>query len=481
MTKPEIDLIASKSGSVVAPAGCGKTQLIVDSLAANPGLTKPVLILTHTNAGVAALKNRLNLKGIPKSIYKISTIDGWAMRLVSMFPMSSLCPKDILEIRNPNSDYETIRDGALTILSSGVLNDLILSTYSKLLVDEYQDCQESQHLMVLRISEIIETCIVGDPLQAIFNFRNNKLINWNKAIEKFPIISELQTPWRWINAGANELGEWLISIRSDLMSGRKIDLSNCPKQIKWVDLSSSDVYSERLEAASLGPVVDGGRILVIGESTSPANQQTIASQTPGATTVESAEFKDLIKFSKNFDPLGGDALSEIAVFCSSFVTNIAPENFLRRVSSLKNGTARIEASDAESAALEFLKEPSLYQASVLLEALSETKGCRVYRPDIFRTAIDSLQLADQGDVNLYQAVVHYRDLNRNVGRNINRRSVGSTLLLKGLEADTVVILHPEKMDSQNLYVALTRGSNSIVICSNSRYLPVVEWGVDICK
>ncbi len=124
MTKPEIDLIASKSGSVVAPAGCGKTQLIVDSLAANPGLTKPVLILTHTNAGVAALKNRLNLKGIPKSIYKISTIDGWAMRLVSMFPMSSLCPKDILEIRNPNSDYETIRDGALTILSSGVASNL---------------------------------------------------------------------------------------------------------------------------------------------------------------------------------------------------------------------------------------------------------------------------------------------------------------------------------------------------------------------
>jgi hypothetical protein len=38
------------AGTITAPAGCGKTQLIADSLKTyvHP---KPVLVLTHTNAG----------------------------------------------------------------------------------------------------------------------------------------------------------------------------------------------------------------------------------------------------------------------------------------------------------------------------------------------------------------------------------------------------------------------------------------------
>ena len=51
-----------------------------------------------------------------------------------------------------------------------------------------------------------------------------------------------------------------------------------------------------------------------------------------------------------------------------------------------------------------------------------------------------------------------------------RRAIGSTLLLKGLEADVVVILHPEMMDAPNLYVALTLGARRLVICSDTPVL-----------
>jgi superfamily II DNA or RNA helicase len=50
----EIDLLAIERGTVTAPAGCGKTQLIANALARHRG-NKPILVLTHTNAGVAAL------------------------------------------------------------------------------------------------------------------------------------------------------------------------------------------------------------------------------------------------------------------------------------------------------------------------------------------------------------------------------------------------------------------------------------------
>jgi len=39
------------------------------------------------------------------------------------------------------------------------------------------------------------------------------------------------------------------------------------------------------------------------------------------------------------------------------------------------------------------------------------------------------------------------------------------LLLKGLEAEVAVITAPEQMDARHLYVAFTRGSRKLVVCS----------------
>jgi hypothetical protein len=47
-------VLDSERGLIVAPAGCGKTHLITETLNINAG--EPYLVLTHTTAGVAALK-----------------------------------------------------------------------------------------------------------------------------------------------------------------------------------------------------------------------------------------------------------------------------------------------------------------------------------------------------------------------------------------------------------------------------------------
>jgi DNA helicase-2/ATP-dependent DNA helicase PcrA len=66
--------------------------------------------------------------------------------------------------------------------------------------------------------------------------------------------------------------------------------------------------------------------------------------------------------------------------------------------------------------------------------------------------------------------VTIREQSRLIGRPLAKRSVGSTLLLKGLEADISVILNAEALNARNLYVAMTRGSSSVVICSSSPIL-----------
>lgn len=67
-----------------------------------------------------------------------------------------------------------------------------------------------------------------------------------------------------------------------------------------------------------------------------------------------------------------------------------------------------------------------------------------------------------------EAAIQVREQSRLLGRSLPKRAVGSTLLLKGLEADVAVVLNVDKLNRQNLYVAMTRGSKRLVICSRER-------------
>lgn len=77
----------------------------------------------------------------------------------------------------------------------------------------------------------------------------------------------------------------------------------------------------------------------------------------------------------------------------------------------------------------------------------------------------ALRAASVGNNSFYDATVLARERNRHLGRRTNRVAVGSTLLLKGLEADVAVVLNPSVMDARHLYVALSRGARKLVVCS----------------
>ena len=66
--------------------------------------------------------------------------------------------------------------------------------------------------------------------------------------------------------------------------------------------------------------------------------------------------------------------------------------------------------------------------------------------------------------------MHERERSRLIGRPLARRTVGSTLLLKGLEADIAVILDAADMDRRHLYVGMTRGAKRLIICSKQSRL-----------
>jgi DNA helicase-2/ATP-dependent DNA helicase PcrA len=467
----EIDLLDVKRGAVTAPAGCGKTQLIANALSRHGG-RKPVLVLTHTNAGVAALRGRLDRAAVPPSRYRLATIDGFAMRLISMFPMRSGHDPAILELVRPSSDYPAIREAATMLLKAGHLNDVLPATYDRLFVDEYQDCSLIQHALAVCTAEVLPTCVLGDPMQAIFGFKGNQLVDWDENVHgHFAPAGELSTPWRWINAGEEGFGRWLLSVRQKLVKGEAIDLTSAPKNVRHVALDGVKDHELRLRACLTKVPAAEGCVLIIADSTKPAEQRRFASQTPGAVTAETVDMRDLVDFARNFD-LTMPKLLDVAVrFAATVMTNVGPDDLLARVASLKSGKARRGASETETAALNFAARPSYVGASALLAAISRDVGVRTHRPAVLRGCHRMLQLCSVPDgPTPYHAAVQVREQSRLIGRPLAKRTVGSTLLLKGLEADAVVILNPELMDRQHLYVAMTRGASMLVICSNTAIL-----------
>lgn len=468
MAAVEIDLLGIKRGLVVAPAGCGKTQLIADALGRHQG-DKPVLVLTHTNAGVAALRGRLDRAGIRPQAYRAATIDGWAIRLISTFPERAGHDPSIITRAKPN--YPAIRATACRLIKAEHINDVLTASYERLFVDEYQDCSIRQHCVAAWAAQSLPTAVVGDDLQSIFDFGDDHLANWqDDVIKYFPVVGELNKPWRWINAGAEPLGRWLLQVRRDLVAHKPIDLRAAPRGVEWIQLDGVNDDAIRLRAGNAEAPGDS-KVLIIADSTDKRGQRRYASQISGAVTVEAVNLEDLTGFGRNLDLQAANALQTVAEFAESLMNAFSADDLTQSVRDLLEGKRRRRASDIEQHAIAFEKERTLGRVSELLSAISRAGGVRCYRPNVLSAAQRALQLsASPGGPPFGEATVAIREQARLVGRPLAERSVGSTLLLKGLEAEVSVILNAEGLNARNLYVAMTRGSKRLLVCSRSPVL-----------
>ncbi|WP_422666766.1 hypothetical protein [Candidatus Manganitrophus noduliformans] len=76
--------------------------------------------------------------------------------------------------------------------------------------------------------------------------------------------------------------------------------------------------------------------------------------------------------------------------------------------------------------------------------------------------------------SLAEAIWQVQNRTRHTDRIIGKRSIGSTLLVKGLEFDHVVIVHSNNMSRKDWYVALTRATTSLTILAPSEVFSPAE-------
>ncbi len=232
------DLFALGNAAVVAPAGHGKTEIIAKVAA----LGHRALILTHTHAGVHAIRARLKRLGVPHARVSVDTIAGWSMRYAHAFPGVAHPPEGTPQ---GSEQWNQLYRGATLALGVKAVREVIDASYDRILIDEYQDCGGLQHELAVALSAIVPTLIFGDSMQGIFEFAGATL-SWGDQIHtRFPIAGTLETPHRW--AGKNpELGQWIAETRGKLMRGEDIDL-----------VDPRITYRESTNAFDMGTLFEG--------------------------------------------------------------------------------------------------------------------------------------------------------------------------------------------------------------------------------
>ncbi|SEQ88105.1 DNA helicase-2 / ATP-dependent DNA helicase PcrA [Loktanella sp. DSM 29012] len=324
--------------------------------------------------------------------------------------------------------------------------------------------------MLSKIAEILPTCVLGDDMQAIFGWGNNVLVNWQNDVQtRFPAIGQLDTPWRWKNAGTENFGGWLLWVRDALRAGTSIDLRQAPPEVRWIQIAGENDIQSLTPASNVKPPNDGGSVLIVCDSTRPQRHRQIASRAHGAVVVENADLTDFIRFSESFDFRSADAVDDIIDFAANTLTGVGAPQLKQRVKTLLAGNARKPPTDTEAAAIDFVNTPTPPSAVALLVEINKQQGVTNLRPALLRACIQAFNACPNED-HFYEMAVKAREQSRVLGRSLPRRAVGSTLLLKGLEADVAVIIDTDLLSARDLYVAMTRGSRQLLICSRNPIL-----------
>lgn len=460
------ELARNPRGAMIAPAGYGKTHIIATAVAKYGGGRE--LILTHTHAGVDALRGRLDRMGVPAKAYHLDTIAGWALRLATAFPGTSRLPT--AEPRT-NEEYSGVYVAAANLLGHRPIREIIRASYSGVYIDEYQDCTVVQHGLVLALLNVLPCRILGDPLQGIFDFGDNDAIRWDEhVLPAFDSVTGPMKPWRWVDANP-ALGEWLHVVRECLEKRNPIDLRGAP--VQWVDSSDPMTKANNQRVACLRAAKREGESVVAIHGLQ--NQCHYVARGLGGlySCVEAIDTEDLYKAARALDANSGYGRGVAVLdFAGKCMTQV--KSALKAIrEAFEEGRVPKVRKNVEvcQALLAVAKEDSLAAIEVALDALVSVEKAVVYRRELLREMQKAIRAVMAGEApSLEEAVWMVRNRSRRLGRILPRCAVGTTLLVKGLEFHHAVVLDADGYDAKNLYVALTRGSKSLTIVSSSHVI-----------
>jgi len=469
-----IDYLNTNRGLIIAPAGYGKTYAIAEMV---PLATGKVLILTHTHAGIASIKQKLRKQKVESNKFNIETISGYAQKYVIAFTKSDTVP----EQSNSKEYYPFIHKTFKKLLERVYIQAIIAQTYSHIIVDEYQDCSEDQHTAILSLSSFISVHILGDEMQGIFNFNNQKLVDWQVVQQHYSLVKEFDTPWRWKQENANKkLGKQIYSIREKLIANEEINLNEY-SEIFFNNFTKSDRTNfYRL----VNDLLKSEKNLLIIDPISERKTSRLAVIKLFSNRIYMLESIDDVDFYKMSASI--DDLEENFEYCKlldfvcgiknkknkrvePLMTNVGSIIGIRRPKSSRDPKIQKILDCLSSLSHKFI----LNDLMDLLVMLDNLNGVNVTRRELFDSLLKAMLLSIEEKQKVEKSMEVCRNQIRRFGKNLYGHTIGTTLLTKGLEIDAVLILDANEFCNRNMknfYVAISRASKKLVIMSATNTL-----------
>ncbi len=450
------DLLELQRGAIVAPAGHGKTELIAKVAA----LGRRTLVLTHTNAGIQAIRSRLKRLRVPQSSVAVQTVSGWALRYAHGFPSTARPPAELPE----GAQWDDVHRGVLDALQIPAVRQVVEASYDRILIDEYQDCNPPQHALAIALSTIAPTIVFGDPMQGIFEFAGATLSWENEIFEQFPLVCELNTPYRWRDTNP-ELSEWIMDARGRLLRGERVEFGG-PVAYRAAD--------DAFDMAALFESIEGkdGSIAAI-HCNKGICYRIAAAARGGYQAIEEMAARTMTDFARKWDS-SAEVDRRLGALRWLFGQTISmqklPEGEATPAEEVVVGEALQKAvtrlvQDAPGAALE------------IISLTRKHPRARMHRQELLRDIERAI-----GDVaagrceTMLDASARVRDRASIVGRRLPKRTVATPLLLKGLEFDHVIVpdashfVRERTAQAKLFYVAISRPTRSLTITSQQRFV-----------
>ena len=118
-----------------------------------------------------------------------------------------------------------------------------------------------------------------------------------------------------------------------------------------------------------------------------------------------------------------------------------------------------------------LDDQSRLAVHAALNSLGQIPGFRLHRREAWLGILNSLRIACASpELSVRECVVATRNQLRVSGRYPESRVVSRTLLVKGLEFDHCILGEVDDFNSHEIYVGLTRGSQSLLVASRRKII-----------
>lgn len=490
------EFIGGRKTLMIAPAGHGKTHAIAECVKICPEGSRQ-LVLTHTHAGIASIKAKLKKLNVDESKFDVVTISGFAQRIVASYVgLNALDQK-----QEEKGYFDCVLFKCICLLAKESVASVIQISYDGIFVDEYQDCNSQQHKLIMKLSDMMPTHLLGDPLQGIYDFAGS-CIDFDNDLKDFERFDLLTTPWRWkADGNCRKLGDQILKIRNLLLSGvTELKLKNDAKSHYRVTLIDSKEKNPANYFRNVGNflrnLTDNSVLVIIPTYTDPKTGAIKGNVDERAmlcrqlaidhsySLLEAIDDKSFYMVAKcadelvsklrkhrentNYIKLVYDILAKLKFNKTDLNKWISDSGnrLIERRNPYKEDSAKLS-----TLVKAFMDDACFDILYALIDFFERDIKLRSKRPSLLHAVKKCIRDSRENDLSVYENMCRYKNLLRLKGRKVDGRYVGTTLLTKGLEFSTVVILDAHRIeDRKNFYVAISRASKELHIFTSDRCL-----------